>query len=934
MTTLFLDLETYCDVPIAHGTHAYAEQAEVLLIAQAVDDEPVEVWDCTDGNRAAYLVRLQTAIDAADKIVIHNSAFDRTVLRWQGVNMPVEKVHDTMVQALAHSLPAALGQLCDVLEVPTNKSKDKDGKRLIHLFTKPLGRNRTLDRATFDTHPSDWVMFVEYARLDVEAMREVYNRLPIWNYRGRELEMWRLDQTINDRGIAVDRELAEVAQRAAQRASKRLAQEATALTGGAVTNTSQRGKTLDHLRQLGLETEDLRGGTIDKLLLRDDLTSDIRALLENRAQASATSPAKYRTLSNAASSDGRLRGALQFCGASRTGRWGGRLFQPQNLPRPTMKHAEIEAGIAAMKADVEDMLFDNVVELCTSAVRGCLVAAPGKKLVIADLSNIEGRMLAFLAGEQWKLDAFADFDRGIGPDLYKLAYARSFNKKPEDVTPDERQIGKVMELACFGPDTKVLTDKGPVAIKDIKHEHRLWDGHEWVTHAGLIDRGNRKVVCLDGVEVTPDHRVLCGGTWLPAKTVASSPNCLDLALATGLESLKSLVLTSGLWAEFCGSECGALAAPHPTPSTSPTFDGARPLGATIVLRKPRANGEKTGTATRRSAPTARTDGGCVTASRLATIGATTRTTRAFRTTAGAASGCTSRGEPTGPLSSPTSSLLKAGTSPSLNSTASTLTEATNPETCASSQSGQTATTSAQFETFSADLMRWKNVYDIALAGPRNRFTILTDSGALVVHNCGYQGGSGAFAKMAGLYGIELPDWRVKELVEAWRKAHSATKGFWKLTEEAARLALATPGKAYTAGKLVFRVDGTWLRVGLPSSRYLCYPNAAIDDAGKLSYEGTDQYTRKWTRLDTYGGKLVENATQAAARDILTCGMRHAEAAGYPIVLHVHDELLCETPDSPEYTHEGLAKLMSTGPQWAVGLPLAAAGFETKRYRKG
>ena len=647
MTTLFLDLETYCAVPIAHGTHAYAEQAEVMLIARAVDDAPVEVWDRTEGSDEDLLGRLQKAIDAADKIVIHNSAFDRTVLRWQGVNVPVEKVHDTMVQALAHSLPAALGALCNVLEVPTNKSKDKDGSRLIHLFTKPLGRNRTLDRATFDTHPSDWVMFMEYARLDVEAMREVYNRLPIWNYRGRELELWQLDQTINDRGVAVDRELAEVAQRAAQRASKRLAREATALTGGAVTNTSQRGKTLDHLRQLGLETEDLRGGTINKLLLRDDLTSDIRALLENRAQASATSPAKYRTLSNAASSDGRLRGTLQFCGASRTGRWGGRLFQPQNLPRPTMKHAEIEVGIAAMKADVEDMLFDNVVELCTSAVRGCLVAAPGKKLVIADLSNIEGRMLAFLAGEQWKLDAFADFDRGIGPDLYKLAYARSFNKKPEDVTPDERQIGKVMELAL-----------------------------------------------------------------------------------------------------------------------------------------------------------------------------------------------------------------------------------------------------------------------------------------------GYQGGLNAFTKMAGLYGIELPDWRVHELVRAWRVAHSATKDFWKLTEEAARRAVATPGKAYTAGKLVFRTDGTWLRVGLPSGRYLCYPNAAIDDTGKLSYEGADQYTRKWTRLDTYGGKLAENATQAAARDILTCGMRHAEAAGYPIVLHVHDELLCETPDSPEYTHEGLAKLMSTGPQWAVGLPLAAAGFETKRYRKG
>ncbi len=644
MKTLFLDLETYSDVPITHGTHAYAEKAEVLLAAYAFDDDDVQVVDFTDGGSVADM---QPLIDRADKIFIHNSAFDRTVLHHRGVNVPVDKIHDTMVQALAHSLPASLGQLCDVLEVPFDKAKDKDGKKLIHLFTKPLGKNRKLDRATRHTHPEQWADFIEYARLDVEAMREVYGRLPVWNYRGRELEMWRLDQTINDRGIAVDLELATAAQRAARRTYKRLAEEASVLTDGAVTNATQRGKTLDHLRKLGLETEDLKKGTIENLLKQDNLPADVRAVLEIRAQASATSPAKYLTLSNAASSDGRLRGTLQFCGASRTGRWGGRVFQPQNLPRPTLQQTDIDAGIAAMKADVEDLLFDNVMELCTSAVRGCLVAEKGKKLVIADLSNIEGRMLAFLAGERWKLDAFAAFDKGVGFDLYKLAYARSFNKKPEDVTKDERQIGKVMELAL-----------------------------------------------------------------------------------------------------------------------------------------------------------------------------------------------------------------------------------------------------------------------------------------------GYQGGAGAFNTMAANYGVELPDWRVDELVKAWRTAHSATKNLWYLAEEAARRAIVTPGKAHTAGdKLVFRMDGTWLRIGLPSGRYLCYPNAEITSQGKLSYEGTNQYTRKWERLETYGGKLVENATQAAARDILTCGMRTAEAGGYPIVLHVHDELICETPDDNAYNHEGLAAFMSTGPLWAMGLPLAAAGFETYRYRK-
>jgi DNA polymerase len=643
MTTLWLDLETFSSVPITHGTHAYAEKAEVLLVAYAFDDEAVQVLDLTAGGS---LDNVQMRIDSADEIVIHNSAFDRTVLRYQNVHMALEKVHDTMVQAMAHGLPGSLGQLCDILGVPTDKAKDKAGKKLIHLFTKPLGKNRILDRATSATHPDEWAEFIEYARLDVEAMRSVYTALPVWNLTAPERSLWLLDQRINDRGVAVDRDLATAALRAAQRAGRALAEEISILTGGAVANTTQRGKTLDHLRSIGLETDDLKKGTVKALLTGTAISPQVRAMLEIRLQAAATSPAKYRTLLQATSSDGRLRGTLQFCGATRTGRWGGRLFQPQNLPRPTLKQSEIDIGVAAMKADIEDVLFSNVMELCTSAVRGCLVAPEGKKLVIADLSNIEGRMLAFLAGEEWKLDAFRDFDKGIGPDIYKLAYAKSFGIEPEDVTKDQRQLGKVQELAL-----------------------------------------------------------------------------------------------------------------------------------------------------------------------------------------------------------------------------------------------------------------------------------------------GYQGGLGAFSTMAALYGVDLPEDTINALVGAWRKAHPKTKSLWYNCENAAKNAIQNPGQNHKAGKLVFRFDDSWLRVMLPSQRYLCYPNAEVDDIGKLSYEGTNQYTRKWERLETYGGKLVENATQAASRDILAYGMKAAEAAGYTVVLHVHDELLTEVPDNELFAVDKLAGIMATGPQWAVGLPLAAAGFETHRYRK-
>lgn len=640
MRTLYLDLETFSETPIAHGTHRYAEDSEILLLAYAWGEGEVVVVE----HPTAKVI--QALVDGADWIVIHDSAFDRTVLRHNDVDVPVEKIHDTLVQALAHSLPGALGQLCDILQVPADKAKDKAGKRLIQLFCKPLAKNRKLRRATKDTHPTEWAEFIEYAALDIEAMRAVRAALPMWNMREEEQDLWVLDQRINDRGVAVDLDLAKAALRAARRVSKKLAEDVEQVTDGAVMSTTQRDKTLMFLRDIGVEVEDLRRGTVDALLKSDALPDIAREVLENRSQAAATSPAKYKTLLNGVSSDGRLRGTLQFCGASRTGRWGGRMFQPQNLPRPFIPLHAIETGIKAMKLDVEDIMFANVMELCASAVRGSLVAPPGKKLVVSDLSNIEGRMLAWLAGEDWKSEAFRQFDAGVGHDIYKLAYARSFGKDPKDVSKDQRQIGKVQELAL-----------------------------------------------------------------------------------------------------------------------------------------------------------------------------------------------------------------------------------------------------------------------------------------------GYQGALGAFSTMAARHGIELPEDTILTIVKAWRTAHPNVKNFWYDSERAATNAVGNPGEVFRAGRVAFRRDGSWLRMALPSGRYLCYPRPFVDEDGKLSYEGVHQYTRKWERLPTYGGKLVENATQACARDILAHGVKRAEATGYAVVLHVHDELICEVPDGPEFDVEGLSQLMAHGPKWSEGLPLAAAGFECYRYRK-
>jgi DNA polymerase len=168
----------------------------------------------------------------------------------------------------------------------------------------------------------------------------------------------------------------------------------------------------------------------------------------------------------------------------------------------------------------------------------------------------------------------------------------------------------------------------------------------------------------------------------------------------------------------------------------------------------------------------------------------------------------------------------------------------------------------------------------------------------------------------------------------WRDAHPATVAFWKDVETQAKNAVTNPNAIFTTDKLKFVCKGGWLYIRLPSGRVLSYPNTQINDDGQLSYMGINQYSRKWQRLKTYSGKIVENVTQALSRDVLAYNMPDIEAAGYEIVLSIHDEFITEVPDSDRYSADRLSELMSANKPWSTGLPLAAAGFESLRYRKG
>lgn len=449
---LYADLETYSPVDLKKsGAYRYAEEAEILLWAYAIDDGPVSVWDVTVGSMPDDLrAAIDSLSDKKNEVCSHNSAFDRTILRavmpqfsWNDYTW-----RDTMVRAYRHALRGALADLCETFAIPADKAKDKDGRQLVFLFCKPQSASRKYARATRKTHPVEWERFKDYAASDIEAMRAIDAKIPTWNDTETEKKLWWVDQSINDDGFRVDMDLAQKATSVIEEERQDRNARIWAQTNGVVAAATQRDAMLKLiLDEYGVSLPDLQLSTLKRRVEDPDLPRPVKDLLVLRMESSGTAVSKYKAIINAVCSDGRLRGTLQCYGATRTGRWSGRIFQPQNLPRPQFKREYIEAAIVGIKNRTADLLTDNVTQIASSAIRGVVIPDPDHKFCIADLAGIEGRVLAWVAGEEWKLQAYRDFDKGIGYDMYVRAYAKAFNVDPETVDKPKRQIGKTLELA-------------------------------------------------------------------------------------------------------------------------------------------------------------------------------------------------------------------------------------------------------------------------------------------------------------------------------------------------------------------------------------------------------------------------------------------------------------------------------------------------------
>jgi len=475
MNTLTIDIETYSGTDIKQGVYKYTQDPDftILLFAYAYNDEPVQVIDLTKEELPLSLVKemanpkvLKTAFNATfERLCIEAYIVKEFVKDWP---MPIEQWQCTSVLAGVAGLPMNLDGASKALRL--EQGKDASGKALIKYFTmpcKPTKTNGMRTRNMPEDAPEKWQQFIEYCRQDVVVERAIRNKLSYVQISDEEHALYHLDQKINDAGVLTDQAFVANAIAIDQEFKARLADEMINLTG--IDNPNSRAQILEWLNAEGENATTLRKADLPILIAQSD-NPEVKRILELRQELSKTSTAKYLTMRSAAGHDDRLRGLFQFYGANRTGRWAGRLVQPQNLPRISME-ADLDAARQVVRqgdADLVEMIWGDVTNTLSQLIRTAFIAPKGSRFIVSDFSAIEARVIAWLAGEQWRLDVFKT--HGM---IYEASAAAMFKVPIESIVRLEgkkkikgpnynlRAKGKVSELACgFGGSVDALIRMG------------------------------------------------------------------------------------------------------------------------------------------------------------------------------------------------------------------------------------------------------------------------------------------------------------------------------------------------------------------------------------------------------------------------------------------------------------------------------------------
>lgn len=449
-----VDIETYSSVDLTEaGVYAYTEAPDfdILLISYIFDDwgeDDVKTIDCFDADPDMMAEFCEALTDPQIVKTAFNANFERTCLaKWLQKPMPPEEWRCTMVKALTLGLPGNLAGAGEALGLPADKLKDPQGKALIQFFSKPCKPTRTNGQRTRNLpehDPAKWQLYKNYNRQDVVTEQEILRKLSIYKTPESEQQLWALDQHMNDNGVALDIPMVEKIVAYDTRRRQELQEEAQELTG--LKNPNSLAQLKRWLAEQGVEMTSVTKDTITEALRDPELPGVVRRVLEIRTALGKTSVAKYSTMLVAHCQDHRLRGILQFYGANRSGRWAGRLVQTHNLAKNSLPDLALARELAA-EGDFDTMgtLFGETAFVFSELIRTAFIPSEGCRFIVSDFSAIEARVLAWIAGEEWVLEAFR-----AGKDIYCETASMMYHVPVEKHGANShlRQKGKVAVLAC------------------------------------------------------------------------------------------------------------------------------------------------------------------------------------------------------------------------------------------------------------------------------------------------------------------------------------------------------------------------------------------------------------------------------------------------------------------------------------------------------
>ncbi len=453
------DIESFSDVDLIKcGVYAYADSPafEILLFAYSFDGGETQIIDLAQGEKLPAEVE-EAIFDVSVTKTAYNANFERTCLsKHFGRYIPPESWHCSAVQAAMLALPRSLEDVGRVLGL--DEQKMKEGKELIRYFCVPCkptkangGRTRNLPCHA----PEKWELFKTYCKRDVDVEKSIRRKLHNFPIPESEMELYRLDQRINDRGVLVDMGLVEQAIACERLHKEVVTKRAYELTG--LENPNSVAQLKGWLGDMGMEAESLSKKAVAEMIAETD--GEVEELLRLRLMLAKTSVKKYEAIERSACSDGRVHGMLMFYGANRSGRWSGKNVQLHNLPKNYLPDLELARELVKQGRfeDIE-LLYDSTPNVLSELIRTAFIPKPGCRFAVADFSAIEARVLAWLSGEQWRLDVFTSHGK-----IYEASASSMFHVPMEEITKGSplRQKGKLAELGLgFGGASGALISMG------------------------------------------------------------------------------------------------------------------------------------------------------------------------------------------------------------------------------------------------------------------------------------------------------------------------------------------------------------------------------------------------------------------------------------------------------------------------------------------